>query len=123
MTLVGALTSFLATTMAERTRHQRAMATRRDERRLDTCIEYATCVKEVSSTAERARQAAEGTDDRRQCLAAMETAESRRSVLFEILVLPASPAAIEAAHEDNLVLWQEEIATRNDGATPPRKGI
>ncbi|WP_314245124.1 hypothetical protein [Streptomyces sp. DSM 40907] len=33
--LVGALTSFLATTMAERTRHQRSMATRWDERKLD----------------------------------------------------------------------------------------
>ncbi|MCX4803812.1 hypothetical protein ACFWWM_03275 [Streptomyces sp. NPDC058682] len=115
--LVGALTSFLATTMAERTRHQRSMATRWDERKLDTYIEYAACVKEISSTAKRARQAAAGTDVRREHLAAMETAELRRSVLFETLVLLASPAAIEAAHEVNLALWQEEIATRNDGAT------
>ncbi|MER6257845.1 hypothetical protein ABT224_41660 [Streptomyces sp. NPDC001584] len=94
------------------------MATRWDERKLDTYIEYAACVKEISSTAKRARQAAEGTDDRREYLAAMETAELRRSVLFETLGLLASPAAIEAAHEVNLALWQEEIATRNDGATP-----
>ncbi|MFB6557705.1 hypothetical protein ACFCYH_02130 [Streptomyces sp. NPDC056400] len=32
--------------------------------------------------------------------------------------LATTMAAIEAAHEVNLALWQEEIATRNDGATP-----
>lgn len=51
--LIGALTSFLATTVAERTRHRRAMATRWDERKLTTYIEYAACVKEISSTAKR----------------------------------------------------------------------
>jgi hypothetical protein len=116
--LVGALTSFLATTMAERTRHRRAMATRWDERKLNTYIEYASCVKEISSTAKRARQAAEGTDDRREFLAAMEAAELRRSVLFETLVVLASPGAIDAANEVNRVLWQQEIATRAGGTTP-----
>ncbi|WP_370414186.1 hypothetical protein [Streptomyces fradiae] len=116
--LVGALTSFLATSMAERTRHRRAMATRWDERKLTTYIEYAACVKEISSTAKRARYAAEGTDDQREFLAAMEAAELRRSVLFETLVLLASPAAIEAAHAVNLTLWEVEIATRDGGGTP-----
>ncbi|MEU8616454.1 hypothetical protein [Streptomyces sp. NPDC048623] len=121
--LVGALTSFLATSTAERTRHRRAMATRWDERKLTTYIEYAACVKEISSTAKRARQAAQGTDDRREFLAAMETAELRRSVLFETLVLLASPAAIEAAHAVNLALWQEEIAARGGGAAPAEAGL
>ncbi|MEB8338556.1 hypothetical protein [Streptomyces endophyticus] len=120
--LVGALTSFLATTMAERTRHQRAMATRWDERKLDTYIEYAACVKEISSTAKRARRSAEGTDDRREFLAAMETAELRRSVLFETLVLLASSAAVEAAREVNVALWQEENAAR-EGSAPSEGGL
>ncbi|UYQ63206.1 hypothetical protein [Streptomyces peucetius] len=116
--LIGALTSFLATSMAERARHQRAMTTRWDERKLDTYIEYASCVKEISSTAKRARQAVAGTETHTEYFAAMEAAELRRSVLFETLVLLASPAAIKAAHEVNLVLWQEEIATRNNDGMP-----
>ncbi|GAA3390369.1 hypothetical protein GCM10017752_18720 [Streptomyces roseoviridis] len=111
--LAGALTSFLVTSAAERTRHRRTMATRWDERKLATYIEYAECVKEISSTAKRARQAAEGSDERADYLTRMETAELRRSVLFETLVLLALPAAIEAAHAVNLALWREEIATRN----------
>jgi hypothetical protein len=82
----------------------------------------ARAVREISSTAKRGRQAAEGTDDRREYLAAMETAELRRSVLFETLVLLASSAAIEAAHEVNLVLWQEENTARDGGATPVEGG-
>lgn len=121
--LVGALTSFLATSMAERTRHRRTMATRWDERKLTTYIEYAACVKEISSTAKRALQAAEGSDGRREFLAAMETAELRRSVLFETLVLLASPAAIEAAHAVNLALWREENAARDGGAAPVEGGL
>ncbi|MGW4164644.1 hypothetical protein [Streptomyces sp. NPDC004788] len=117
--LIGALTSYLATTMAERTRHRRAMATRWDERKLTTYIEYAGCVKEISSTAKRARQEAEGTDARQEYLALMEAAELRRSVLFETLVLLASPEAIEAANHVNLVVWRQVLApTRTPDGTP-----
>ncbi|MFF4006760.1 hypothetical protein [Streptomyces sp. NPDC001717] len=120
--LVGALTSFLATTMAERTRHLRVMATRWDERKLGTYIEYASCVKEISSTGKRARHAAEGTDEQREFLAAMEEAELRRSVLFETLVLLASPKAIEAAHEINRVVWRELRAARSRGSVSAEEG-
>ncbi|MFD7258461.1 hypothetical protein [Streptomyces sp. NPDC059874] len=116
--LIGALTSFLATTVAERARHRRAMTTRWDERKLNTYIEYASCVKEISGTAKRARLAAEGSDARRDSLAAMEAAELRRSVLFEALVLLASPEATEAAHKVNLSLWRQEIATRDNTDSP-----
>ncbi|MCB5183043.1 hypothetical protein [Streptomyces antimicrobicus] len=115
--VIGALTSFLAATAAERARHRRALATRWDERKLETYIEYASCVKEISGTAKRARQAGEGTEERQTHLAAMEAAELRRSVLFETLVLLASPAAVEAAHAVNLVLWEQEIATRRNEDT------
>ncbi|MEU5977489.1 hypothetical protein [Streptomyces sp. NPDC047315] len=121
--VVGALTSFLAATMAERARHRQDMATRWDERKLNTYIEYASCVKEISSTAKRARLAPEGTDDRQEHLAAMEAAELRRSVLFETLVLLASQAAIEAAHQVNIALWQELKATRNNDVAPRHDGL
>ncbi|WDN57524.1 hypothetical protein [Streptomyces clavuligerus] len=121
--VVGALTSFLAATMAERTRHRQTMATRWDERKLSTYIEYASCVKEISSTAKRARLAAEGSDERREYLAAMESAELRRSVLFETLVLLASPAATEAAHQVNLALWRAVEATRAQDAVPEEEEL
>ncbi|MER5945281.1 hypothetical protein ABT127_04400 [Streptomyces sp. NPDC001904] len=121
--LVGALTSFLATSMAERTRHRRAMTTRWDERKLDTCIEYATCVKEISSTAKRASQAPMGTDERRELLAAMEAAELRRSVLFETLVLLASSGVVNAAHEVNRALWQLLRVARAGENAPAEDGL
>ncbi|MDT0448874.1 hypothetical protein [Streptomyces hesseae] len=116
--LVGALTSYLAATTAERTRHRRTMATRWDERKLDTYIEYASCVKEIHAAAKRALQAEQGTDTHREFLTAMEEAERKRSVLFETLILLAAPAAIEAANAVNRVLWKIEIATRDHDTTP-----
>ncbi|WP_239091492.1 hypothetical protein [Streptomyces sp. SID14478] len=115
--LIGALATFLATSMAERTRHRRSMSTRWDERKLDTCIEYATCVKEISSTVKRARQAY-GTDEGREFLSAMETAELRRSVLFETLVLLTSPGVVNAANEVNRALWQQLDAARTGDHAP-----
>ncbi|MFD8995580.1 hypothetical protein [Streptomyces abikoensis] len=101
-----------------RHRHRRAMETRWDERKLDTYIEYASCVKEINAAAKRALQAGQETEPRREFLAAMEAAEQRRSVLFETLVLLAAPAAIEAANAVNRVLWRIEIATRDHDTTP-----
>ncbi|GHG83801.1 hypothetical protein [Streptomyces griseocarneus] len=120
--LIGALTSYLSTAVAERARHRRGMATRWDERKLNTYIEYASCVKEVYGAAKRARRATEGTEDRMQLLAEMAEAEQRRSILFETLVLLTAPAAIKAAHAVNLCLWQEQTAAKNQDATPVAEG-
>lgn len=118
--LIGAVTSFLATSAAERARHRRAMATRWDERKLDTYLQYATCVKEISANAKRARQAAAaGSEERQGYLAAMEEAELRRSAMFETLILLASPEAVEAADAVNRELWREEVATRDPEADFP----
>ncbi|MEV2249382.1 hypothetical protein AB0I94_02295 [Streptomyces sp. NPDC050147] len=103
--LVGALTSYLSVTMAERSRHRRTMATRWDERKLNTYVEYAACVKEVADASKHSRMAEEGSDAHKESIAAMEEAELRRSALFEALLLLADPPAIEAAHEVNVVLW------------------
>lgn len=110
--IVGALTSYLATTRAERAKHHRLMATRWDERKLNTYVEYATCVKDTGAFAKRALQAEEGSAARQDFVAAMEQGELRRSALFEALVMLASPAAVEAAKELNLALRDRIIAAR-----------
>lgn len=103
--LVGALTSFFATTMAERARFRRTLATRWDERKLDTYIEYISCVKEAVRTARQAVEAWERGEDNSAPLSEMEAAEARRSVLFEGLVLLSDDAAAEAAKTVNQRVW------------------
>ena len=119
--LVGALTSYLSVTMAERARHRRTMATRWDERKLNTYIEYAACVKEVADASKRSRLAEEGSDAHEEFLAAMEEGELRRSALFEALVLLATPPAVEAAHAVNLALW-EMLGLAREHEPPPVVG-
>ncbi|MDH6704641.1 hypothetical protein P3T27_001344 [Kitasatospora sp. MAA19] len=116
--LLGALTSFVATGWAERVKHRRLMATRWDERKLDTYVQYATCVKEIAAVAKRAVDAEAGSTARADLLAAMEQAEIQRSTLFETLVLLASPAAVEAAKAVNAALWESEIAARGHVGVP-----
>ncbi|GGM22775.1 hypothetical protein GCM10010129_78920 [Streptomyces fumigatiscleroticus] len=55
--LIGAMTSYLATAMAERAKFRRLMATRWDERKLDTYIEYVSCIKEIQRAAMAAGRA------------------------------------------------------------------
>ncbi|RSN23304.1 hypothetical protein DMC61_31875 [Amycolatopsis sp. WAC 04169] len=116
--LIGALTSYFATTMTERGKHRRALATRWDERKLAAYIEFATTVKEAADAARTAREAPEKSDLRREALAEMEQVERRRSTAFEALVLLAAPSAIEAAKAVNQVVWEIEIAARA-GKTDP----
>ncbi|WP_158692693.1 hypothetical protein [Streptomyces roseochromogenus] len=96
--LVGALTSYLSVTVAERAKHRRSLATRWDERKLNAYVEYATCVKEVAAVAKHSRLVEEGSDAHKEFMAAMEDGERRRSARFETLVLLAALPAIEAAH-------------------------
>ncbi|WP_369391484.1 hypothetical protein AB5J72_30630 [Streptomyces sp. CG1] len=103
--LVGALTSYLSVTVAERARHRRSLATRWDERKLNAYVEYATCVKEVAVVAKHSRLVEEGSDAHKEFMAAMEDGERKRSALFETLMLLAAPPAIEAAHVINVALW------------------
>ncbi|WEO96525.1 hypothetical protein A6P39_022210 [Streptomyces sp. FXJ1.172] len=116
--LIGALTSYLSTSAAERARHRRALATRWDERKLDTYVEYATCVKEIADLAKRAYQAPDGSDDREQFLSAMNKAEQKRSALFEALILLASPATTDAATAVNPVVWKVLGAARRRESDP-----
>ncbi|MYS60442.1 MULTISPECIES: hypothetical protein [Streptomycetaceae] len=114
--VVGALTSYLATTAAERVRHRRKLETRWDKRKLSTYIEYVTLVKAAQGAA---KQAWENPEVRAEALARMEAAERKRSLAFEALVLLAHPRAVVAAHEVNRVLWQALEAARQPTEEPP----
>ncbi|MFJ3282498.1 hypothetical protein [Streptomyces halstedii] len=104
--LIGALTSYFATTVAERAKFRREMATRWDERKLDTYIEYLTCVKQIQRAAMAAGQAREQGVDASEALAAMEESENRRSILFETFVLLSNEKAATAAHTVNQRTWE-----------------
>lgn len=103
--LIGALTTYLATTSAERARHRWSLETRWDERKLSAYIEYMALVKETQRAARKAREAAAQSEARREALSDMEVAEQKRSLAFESLVLLAEPSAVTAAHKVNLLLW------------------
>ncbi|WP_109507984.1 hypothetical protein [Nocardioides speluncae] len=109
--VAGALASYLATSAAERARYKRQMATRWDERRLQTYIEFSTCVKDISANASRAREA-DDEASRDAFVEAMELAELQRTAHFEKLMLLASTPAIDVTHTVNQLIWREEIATR-----------
>ncbi|WP_406410176.1 hypothetical protein OG923_16830 [Streptomyces halstedii] len=104
--LIGALTSYFATTVAERAKFRREMATRWDERKLDTYIEYLTCVKQIQRAAMAAGRAREQGMDAAEALAAMEENENRRSILFETFVLLSNEKAATAAHTVNQRTWE-----------------
>ncbi|MFJ8543032.1 hypothetical protein ACIRFH_13640 [Streptomyces sp. NPDC093586] len=121
--LLGAITSFFATTLAERARFRQALATRWDERKLDSYVEYVSCVKETARAAQSALEARERGDDPSEALAEMETAEHRRSILYEGLVLLAEDAASRAAWKVNERLWDLLVHARDPaGAPAARRG-
>ncbi|MFI6544095.1 hypothetical protein ACIBO9_12760 [Streptomyces prunicolor] len=116
--LLGAVTSFFATGLAERAKFRQTMATRWDERKLDTYIEYISCVKEANRAARQAVEAHERGEDHSEALSAMDAAEARRSILFEALVLLGDDAASQAAMTVNERLWAILRHTREPSDTP-----
>ncbi|MEU1467215.1 hypothetical protein ABZ434_03160 [Streptomyces sp. NPDC005761] len=104
--LIGALTSYFATTVAERARFRREMATRWDERKLDTYIEYLTCIKEIQRAAMAAGRARDQGTDATDALYEMEESENKRSILFETFVLLSNEKAATAAHSVNQRTWE-----------------
>ncbi|MEU4088701.1 hypothetical protein [Streptomyces aureus] len=111
--LIGALTSYLATAIAERAKFRRTMTTRWDERKLDTYIEYISCVKEIMRAAREALRARDRGEDTTSALAQMEAIEAKRSILFESFILLSDEAAANAAHAVNQRAWDLLRLTRN----------
>ena len=103
--LLGAMTSFFATSLAERAKVRQTLATRWDERKLDTYIEYISSVKEANRVARQTLEAHERGEDTTELLAEMEAAEARRSILFEGLMLLGDEAATEIGDVVNERLW------------------
>ncbi|MFJ8803095.1 hypothetical protein [Streptomyces sp. NPDC102487] len=99
--LVGALTSYFATAAAERAKFRREMATRWDQRKLDTYIEYVTCIKEIQRAAMDAARARDQGTDASEVLQEMEAGEHRGSILFETFILLSNEKAATAAHAVN----------------------
>ncbi|MEU1345625.1 hypothetical protein [Streptomyces sp. NPDC005795] len=110
--LIGALTSYFATTVAERARFRREMVTRWDARKLDTYIEYLTCIKEIQRAAMAAGRARDQGMDATDALNEMEESENKRSILFETFVLLSNEKAATAAHAVNQRTWELLSATR-----------
>ncbi|MER8068306.1 hypothetical protein ABTZ59_08415 [Streptomyces sp. NPDC094034] len=104
--LIGALTSYFATAVAERAKFRREMATRWDERKLDTYIEYVTCIKEIQRAGMAAGRARDQGTDASDALKNMEESENRRSILFETFVLLSNEKAATAAHSVNQRTWE-----------------
>ncbi|MEU6629292.1 hypothetical protein ABZ905_13525 [Streptomyces parvus] len=104
--LIGALTSYFATTIAERAKFRREMATRWDERKLDTYIEYLACIKEIQRAAMEAGRVRDQGTDASDALNEMEASENRRSVLFETFILLSNEQAATAAHTVNQRTWE-----------------
>ncbi|MFJ3702479.1 MULTISPECIES: hypothetical protein [Streptomyces] len=104
--LIGALTSYFATVVAERAKFRREMATRWDERKLDTYIQYVTCIKEIQRAALEAGRAHDAGTDASDALQEMEESENRRSILFETFVLLSNERAATAAHTVNQQTWK-----------------
>lgn len=111
--LLGAFTSFFATSWAERAKFRQALTTRWDERKLDTYIEYISSVKEATRAARKALEANERGEDLSEPLSEMDAAEARRSILFEALVLLGDDAASRAAATVNERLWALLLCARN----------
>lgn len=97
------------------------MATRWDERKLSTYIEYAACVKEVADASKFARLAATGSEEFDHFITLMEEGERRRSALFEALALLAAAPVVAAAHEVNVAVREMEKQAR-DHEPPPVLG-
>ncbi|MGW3665379.1 hypothetical protein [Streptomyces sp. NPDC005141] len=123
--LLGAVTSFFATSLAERVKFRQSMATRWDERKLDTYIEYVSCVKEANRAARQAVEARERGEDGSEAPSAMDAAEARRSILFEGLVLLGDDAAWQAAMTVNERLWAILVCARDpsDSSVAGRQGL
>jgi hypothetical protein len=111
--LVGAVASFTATTLTERTRWKRAHATRWDDKRLAAYTDYANSVKaaaylcyRLAST--RGFPAGSMPIDVQTGLDELSTAERDRGTKWEAVLLLGSPAVAAAARTWHECLWKLE---------------
>jgi hypothetical protein len=107
--MLGALMSYGASALTERSTWRRAQAARWDERRLQAYADYAAALKtEIRLCLRMATSLNLATSTHPLAPEAgvelLEEAEDRRSQLFENLLLLAQPSTIEAARK-----WQRAV--------------
>ncbi|MFF3858326.1 hypothetical protein [Streptomyces sp. NPDC002209] len=116
--LVGALASYLGATLMERSRWRRQLATRWDERRLESYIRYADAIKRFVSVAGRLA-AAKGLFDLPQPLGAeaglelLAEAELERGYAFETVLLMGDAETVSAARALQRQAWVLEQFARD----------
>ncbi|MFE3327678.1 hypothetical protein [Streptomyces sp. NPDC059176] len=112
--VIGALTSFLVTSLNERTRWRRRQAVRWDEARLNAYGEYAHTVKELAACYQRiavGRGLTTGSSPLEltpEVLDQIRAGESRRSALSDRLGLLGDTATNTASKRLNHCLWHLE---------------
>jgi len=107
--ILGAAGTIAASAFADRGRWTRGMTVRWDERRLAAYIEYASTLKDIISvlmrmTAENRPESLSRPMDREAGHAALAESESRRTRVWEQVLLLGDPPTIEAARA-----WRTEV--------------
>lgn len=110
--MLGSMTTFVGTALAERAQFRRLMATRWDESKLEVYAQYASSVKDMLRAANRLADASNrGEENLAAMRAELEAADDRRSLVFERLVLLGDPDVTESARNANqLVLEAKSVA-------------
>jgi hypothetical protein len=115
--VVGAIGSYMATSLTERSRWRRARAERWDQKRLDTYASYANSLKHQINIAQRigaARGFQHVVDplDPEQGLAQLAEAAARRAAEWETVLLVGDAETIAAARKWHEAVWNVELYAR-----------
>jgi hypothetical protein len=125
--VLGALTSFLVSSLGERSRHRRELRKGWTEKRLDAYAQYLSDIKRMREVARRIAAGA-GLDERPSPLSKDEglpmlaDAEGRRDVSFEMVTLLGSEATVRAGRKLNQAVWKIEWYARGKLPTDDRDG-
>lgn len=114
---VGVVSSYLVSTLTERTRHRWEVASDWRGKKLEAYARYVSDVKHVATLAQRIA-AGVGLDDRPQALTRKDglpllaSAETTRSVSTEMVALLGSEETISALSDLNRAVWRLEWFAR-----------
>lgn len=120
--LVGALSTYLASYLVERSKERRGLMLRWDDRKLDTYVSYVSRVRDVIYAAVLLFEAREEmrTIDKtiERLMLDLVEAERLRALLFEQLVMLGGITVVDAGHELNKAVlaidWRARALTDGD---------
>ncbi|MEU2257425.1 hypothetical protein ABZ540_30060 [Nocardia xishanensis] len=121
--VLGAGSTFAATTLTERAKWRRSQDTRWDDKRLTAYSEYANALKQYVQisyrlAAARGYPAVALPIDIEVGLQALAEAESEKTIKWEGVLLLGSPAAVAAARAWNRAAWELGWAARGHVIEP-----